>query len=56
MVGLSLEIAQQQGINPLFIQTFTNDGLLFFYKKLGFRIVYKKKVYALKRNSRGVMY
>jgi ribosomal protein S18 acetylase RimI-like enzyme len=48
MVGLSLEIAQQHGINPLFLQTFTNDGLLLFYKKLGFRIVYKKKVYALK--------
>jgi GNAT superfamily N-acetyltransferase len=52
MVGFSLDIAQQQGINPLFLQTFTNEGLFPFYKKLGFRVVYKKKVYALKRNSR----
>jgi ribosomal protein S18 acetylase RimI-like enzyme len=58
MVGFSLEIAQQQGISPppLFLHTFTNDGLFPFYKKLGFRIVYKKKVYALKRNSQGVMF
>ena len=56
MVGFSLEIAQQQGVSPLFLHTFTNDGLFPFYKKLGFRIVYKKKVYALKRNSQGVMF
>jgi ribosomal protein S18 acetylase RimI-like enzyme len=56
MVGFSLEIAEQQGINSLFLHTFTNDCLLLFYKKLGFRIVYKKKVYALERNSRWVMF
>jgi N-acetylglutamate synthase-like GNAT family acetyltransferase len=54
MVGSSLEIARQQGINPLFLQTFTNDGLRRFYKKLGFHNVYKKKIYASKRNSQEV--
>jgi N-acetylglutamate synthase-like GNAT family acetyltransferase len=52
VIRSSLEIAEQQAINPLFLQTFTNDGLFPFYKRLGFRNVYKKKVYALKRNSR----
>jgi N-acetylglutamate synthase-like GNAT family acetyltransferase len=56
LVGFSSELAQQQGINPLFLHTFTNDGLLPFYKKLGFRIVYKKKVYALKGNSHGFIF
>jgi GNAT superfamily N-acetyltransferase len=55
MVGFSLEIAEQQGINSLFLHTFTNDCLSLFYKKLGFHIGYKKKVYALKRNSPGVL-
>jgi GNAT superfamily N-acetyltransferase len=56
MIGISLEIAQQHGIEPLFLQTFTNEGLFPFYKKLGFRRVYKKKVYGLKRNSYRVLF
>jgi ribosomal protein S18 acetylase RimI-like enzyme len=51
MIGVSLRIAQQQRLDPLFLQTFTNEGLFPLYKKLGFRFVYKKRVYALKGNS-----
>ncbi|MFZ0511192.1 MAG: GNAT family N-acetyltransferase [Candidatus Nitrosopolaris sp.] len=51
MIGISLQIAQQHQIDFLFLQTFANEGLFHFYKKLGFRVVYKKRVYALKRNS-----
>jgi len=51
MIDVSLRIAQQRGLDLLFLQTFTNEGLFPLYKKLGFRFVYKKRVYALKRNS-----
>lgn len=50
MIRVSLQIAQQEQLDFLFLQTFTNEGLFHLYKKLGFRIVYKKRVYALKRN------
>lgn len=52
MIGVSLQIAQQNHVkSSLFLQTFTRDGLLPFYKKLGFSLVYKKRVYALKRDD-----
>jgi GNAT superfamily N-acetyltransferase len=51
MISISLQIAQQLRIDSLFLQTFTSEGLLPFYEKLGFRLLYKKRVYALKRNS-----
>jgi len=51
IIGTSLQIAQRQRVDSLFLQTFANEGLFPFYKKLGFRLVYKKRVYALKRNS-----
>ncbi len=50
MIGVSLQIAQQEQLDFLFLQTFTNEGLFLLYKKLGFRFVYKKRVYALKRD------
>jgi len=50
MIGVSLQIAQQEQLDFLFLQTFTNEGLFLLYKKLGFRSVYKKRVYALKRD------
>jgi len=50
MIGVSFRIAQQQRMDPLFLQTFTNEGLFPLYKKLGFRFVYRKRVYALKGN------
>jgi N-acetylglutamate synthase-like GNAT family acetyltransferase len=51
MIGISLRIAQQQRSDLMFLQTFTNEGLFALYKNLGFRPVYKKRVYALKRYS-----
>jgi N-acetylglutamate synthase-like GNAT family acetyltransferase len=50
MIGVSLQIAQREQLDFLFLQTFTNEGLFLWYKKLGFRFVYKKRVYALKRD------
>ena len=50
MIGVSLQIAQQKQLDFLFLQTFTNEGFFLLYKKLGFRSVYKKRVYALKRD------
>ena len=51
MIGVSLRIAQQNQLkSSLFLQTFTKDGLVPFYEKLGFSLVYKKRVYALKRD------
>ncbi|HET7147933.1 MAG TPA: GNAT family N-acetyltransferase [Candidatus Nitrosopolaris sp.] len=49
MVSVSLRTAQQERLELLFLQTFTNEGLLPLYKKLGFRFVYKKRVYALNK-------
>jgi GNAT superfamily N-acetyltransferase len=50
MIGISSQIAQQKQLDFLFLQTFRNEGLFLLYKKLGFRFVYKKRVYALKRD------
>lgn len=50
MIGISLQMAQQEQLDFLFLQTFKTEGLFLLYKKLGFRFVYKKRVYALKRD------
>ena len=47
IVEASLDIAKKQNNNILICQAFTNEGLVEFYKKLGFQLVYKKKIYTI---------
>jgi GNAT superfamily N-acetyltransferase len=49
MVKVALEIAQQSGLDFIFLQAFANEGIIGFYNKLGFQTIYKKKVYAFHR-------
>jgi GNAT superfamily N-acetyltransferase len=49
MVKVALEIAQQSGLDFIFLQAFANEGIIGFYNKLGFQTIYKKKVYAFLR-------
>jgi GNAT superfamily N-acetyltransferase len=49
MVKVALEIAQQSGLDFIFLQAFANEGIIGFYNKLGFQTIYKKKVYAFFR-------
>lgn len=46
MIKTSLSIARAQGLDSLFLQTFDKDGLSGFYKKLGFDVIYEKRIYA----------
>jgi GNAT superfamily N-acetyltransferase len=47
IVEASLDIAEKQSNSFLICQAFTNEGFAEFYKKLGFQLVYKKKIYTL---------
>ena len=47
VIKISLEIAREDGIDFLFLQTFTNEGFIHFYKKIGFQVLYKKRIFAL---------
>jgi GNAT superfamily N-acetyltransferase len=51
MVKVALEIAQQRGLDFIFLQAFANEGIIGFYNKLGFQTIYKKKVYAFIREE-----
>jgi ribosomal protein S18 acetylase RimI-like enzyme len=47
IIESSIEIARQQSARFLICQAFTNQGFAEFYKRLGFQLVYKKKIYVL---------
>ncbi|HZA07740.1 MAG TPA: GNAT family N-acetyltransferase [Nitrososphaeraceae archaeon] len=45
LIKVSLDIARRQSNGFLTLQGFTNEGFPEFYKRLGFQLVYKKKIY-----------
>ena len=45
IVQSSIDIARQQSASLLICQAFANEGFGEFYKKLGFQLMYKKKIY-----------
>jgi hypothetical protein len=47
IIGSSIDIASQQSASLLICQAFTKQGFAEFYKRLGFQLVYKKKIYVL---------
>ena len=47
IIGSSIDIARQQSASLLICQAFTKQGFAEFYKRLGFQLVYKKKIYVL---------
>ncbi len=47
IVEASLDIAKKQNNSFLVCQAFTNEGFAEVYKKLGFQLVYKKKIYTI---------
>jgi hypothetical protein len=47
IIKVSLDIVRQQRTDFLICQAFTNEGFAGFYKRLGFQLVYKKKIYVL---------
>ena len=47
IIKVSLDIARQQSTGFLILQAFTNEGFTDFYNRLGFQLVYKKKIYVL---------
>jgi GNAT superfamily N-acetyltransferase len=48
MIDVSMNKASQQRLDMVLLQTFSSEGLLPFYTKLGFRPAYKKRVYLRK--------
>ena len=47
VIKVSLDIAMQENGGFLILQTFTNEGLAELYDRLGFQLIYKKKIYVL---------
>jgi GNAT superfamily N-acetyltransferase len=47
IVKASLDMTKKQNNSFLICQAFTNEGFAEFYKKIGFQLVYKKKIYTL---------
>ena len=45
IIGSSIEIARQHSASLLICQAFTKQGFAEFYKRVGFQLVYKKKIY-----------
>jgi GNAT superfamily N-acetyltransferase len=45
IIKVSLDIAMQQRTHSLILQAFTREGFQEFYKRLGFELVYKKRIY-----------
>jgi GNAT superfamily N-acetyltransferase len=50
MIKKSLRVARQENLDFLFLQTFNKEGLIKFYKRMGFQIAYNKKIYVLYNN------
>jgi N-acetylglutamate synthase-like GNAT family acetyltransferase len=49
IIRFSSDIARQHKFAFLFLQTFSNDGFIHFYRKTGFEVMYEKKIYMLNR-------
>jgi len=49
IIKISMEIARNEGFSFLFLQAFTNEQFIDFYKKMGFQMLYKKKIYTLSK-------
>lgn len=48
LIANAVRIAKNNGHNLLIVQTLTKEGYEEFYKKLGFRTIYKKTLYSFK--------
>jgi GNAT superfamily N-acetyltransferase len=46
LIASAVRIAKKKGHNLLIVQTLTNEGFEEFYKKLGFKTIYKKMLYS----------
>ena len=46
LIASAVRIAKKKGHNLLIVQTLTKEGYEEFYKKLGFRTIYKKMLYS----------
>ena len=52
IIKVSSDIAQQQKVDFLFLQTFSNEGFIHFYRKTGFDyVMYEKKIYMLNSDN-----
>jgi len=49
IIKVSSDIARQQKLGFLFLQTFSNEEFIHFYRKIGFEVMYEKKIYTLNR-------
>jgi GNAT superfamily N-acetyltransferase len=47
LLEFSLQLAVEEGVDSLILQTFTNEGFIRFYRKFGFDLLCKRKIYAL---------
>jgi GNAT superfamily N-acetyltransferase len=50
LIENAIKIAKDNGHNLLIVQTLTKEGYEEFYKKLGFRTIYEKKLYTFNLN------
>ena len=50
LIGNAIKIAKDNGRNLLIVQTLTKEGYEEFYKKLGFRTIYKKQLFTFNLN------
>lgn len=50
LIASAVRIAKNNGHNLLIVQTLTKEGYEEFYKKLGFRTIYKKMLYSFEMN------
>jgi GNAT superfamily N-acetyltransferase len=50
LIGNAIKIAKDNDYNTLVVQTLTEEKYDEFYKKLGFRTIYEKKLYTFNLN------
>jgi hypothetical protein len=50
LIGNAIKIAKDNDYNTLVMQTLTEDKYDEFYKKLGFRTIYKKQLFTFNLN------
>ena len=49
LLEFSLQVALEEGVDSVTLQTFTNEGFIRFNRNFGFDLLCKKKIYALMR-------
>jgi N-acetylglutamate synthase-like GNAT family acetyltransferase len=50
MVKVSLQTVRKNNFGFLFLQTFVKEGFTRLYQKIGFEVIYKKKIYTLPKS------